>query len=110
MKDVLEEILAHKKVEIAGLDSQALRRVAEQSPIPRDFLSAITGHPAGPKLIAELKRASPSKGVLAPHLDLLEAADICTENGASAISVLTDEKYFGGTLADLQEVTARFAQ
>ena len=104
MKDVLEEILAHKKVEIAELDSQALRRVAEQSPIPRDFLSAITGHPAGPKLIAELKRASPSKGVLAPHLDLLEAADIYTENGASAISVLTDEKYFLGKLQTLYDL------
>ena len=41
MKDVLEEILAHKKTEIAALDAHALRRAAEQSPKPRDFLSAI---------------------------------------------------------------------
>ncbi|MBK7448526.1 MAG: indole-3-glycerol phosphate synthase, partial [Anaerolineales bacterium] len=47
-------------------------------------------------LIAELKRASPSKGILAPHLDLFQVADIYTQNGAAAISVLTDEKFFMG--------------
>jgi indole-3-glycerol phosphate synthase len=52
-------------------------------------------------LIAELKRASPSKGVLAPHLDLLHVADLYTQNGAAAISVLTDEKFFQGSLATL---------
>jgi indole-3-glycerol phosphate synthase len=56
------------------------------------------------RLIAELKRASPSKGILAPHLDLMQVADIYTQNGASAISVLTDEKFFMGKLETLREL------
>ncbi|WP_345107581.1 hypothetical protein [Candidatus Villigracilis vicinus] len=55
-----------------------------------------------PSLIAELKRASPSKGILAPHLDLFQVADIYTQNGAAAISVLTDEKFFQGKLETLR--------
>src|SRR6185503_20048339 len=53
---------------------------------------------------AELKRASPSKGILAPHLDLFQVADIYTQNGASAISVLTDEKFFMGSLETLRQL------
>ncbi len=113
MTNILEQIIAHKKTEIASLDLQALRRAAESSPAPRDFLSAIKrrrntplllGERSGMKLISELKRASPSKGILAPHLDLLQVADIYTENGASAISVLTDEKFFMGKLETLREL------
>ncbi len=55
-------------------------------------------------LIAELKRASPSKGILAPHLDLFQVAEIYAQNGASAISVLTDEKFFLGKLETLREL------
>jgi indole-3-glycerol phosphate synthase len=111
---ILAEILAHKKVEIAALDARALRRAAEASPAPRDFLSALTPFPSpmrergvggrGVRLIAELKRASPSKGILAPHLDLFQVADIYAQNGAAAISVLTDEKYFMGKLETLHEL------
>jgi len=122
--NILEKIIAHKKMEIAALDAQSLRRAADSSPAPRDFLAAIcpplpTGEGLGvredsplllgegsgvrsrPSLIAELKRASPSKGILAPHLDLFQVADTYTENGASAISVLTDEKFFLGNLTTL---------
>jgi indole-3-glycerol phosphate synthase len=128
MTNILDQIIAHKKTEIAVLDAQALRRAAESSPMPRDFLSALSprqfalsGAPAEtkrggrlrmrerrfspcPRLIAELKRASPSKGILAPRLDLFQVADIYTENGASAISVLTDEKFFMGKLETLREL------
>ncbi len=62
----------------------------------------------GVRLIAELKRASPSRGLLAPHLDLLELAQIYADNGASALSVLTDEKFFLGSLDTLH--TLRFKQ
>jgi indole-3-glycerol phosphate synthase len=107
--NILEKILDQKRLEIAALDAQALRRTAEQSPTPRDFLAAIQRRRSGydprrglrPSLIAELKRASPSKGILAPHLDLFQVADIYTQNGASAISVLTDEKFFQGKLETL---------
>jgi len=100
--NILEKILEQKKLEIAALDALRLRRAAESGPTPRNFLSAIArrGRPR-PSLIAELKRASPSKGILAPHLDLFQVADIYTQNGASAISVLTDEKFFMGSLNTL---------
>jgi indole-3-glycerol phosphate synthase len=101
--NILNQILAQKKLEIAALDAQALRHAAEQSPTPRDFLAAMQRRRFGthPSLIAELKRASPSKGILAPHLDLFQVADIYTQNGAAAISVLTDEKFFQGKLETL---------
>jgi indole-3-glycerol phosphate synthase len=115
--NILEKIIEHKKVEIAALDTLALRRAAESSPAPRDFLAALTPTPlpqgegrskrgvrARPSLIAELKRASPSKGILAPHLDLFQVADIYTQNGAAAISVLTDEKFFMGKLETLRQL------
>jgi indole-3-glycerol phosphate synthase len=106
---ILAQIIEQKKLEIAALDAGALRHAAEQSPTPRDFLSAIKRRRFGthPSLIAELKRASPSKGLLAPHLDLFQVADIYTQNGASAISVLTDEKFFMGRLETLRELRAR---
>jgi indole-3-glycerol phosphate synthase len=113
MKNILETILDQKRLEIAALDTPALRRAAESSPAPRDFLAAVTrrrnspllaGEGEGLALIAELKRASPSKGILAPHLDLLEVADLYTQNGASAISVLTDEKFFQGKLETLHQL------
>jgi indole-3-glycerol phosphate synthase len=106
MTNILEEIIAHKQMEIAALDAQAIRRAAESSPAPRDFLAAIKRRRFGthPSLIAELKRASPSKGILAPHLDLFQVADLYTQNGAAAISVLTDEKFFMGKLETLREL------
>jgi indole-3-glycerol phosphate synthase len=115
---ILAKIIEQKNLEIAVLDAQALRRAADSSPAPRDFLAAVFPLPAGDReaprsraeggpgvsLIAELKRASPSKGILAPHLDLFQVADIYTQNGASAISVLTDEKFFMGKLETLREL------
>jgi len=105
---ILAKITAQKKLEIAALDAQALRRAADSSPAPRDFLFALKRRRFGthPSLIAELKRASPSKGILAPHLDLFQVADIYTQNGASAISVLTDEKFFQGSLSNLRRASA----
>jgi len=108
--NILEKIIEQKKLEIAALDAQSLRRAADSSPVPRDFLAALTPTPLpegeGQKLslIAELKRSSPSKGLLAPHLDLFQVADIYTQNGASAISVLTDEKFFMGKLETLRQL------
>ena len=119
---ILAKIIEQKKLEITALDAQAVRRLADSAPAPRDFLEAIRpplpareGDPKGrvrarrrfgthPSLIAELKRASPSKGLLATHLDLFQVADIYTQNGASAISVLTDEKFFMGNLETLHQL------
>jgi len=111
---ILAEIIEHKEVEIVALDARSLRRAAEAAPTPRDFLGALSPRPSGeecPKgrvrsvrLIAELKRASPSKGILAPHLNLFQVAEIYAQNGASAISVLTDAKFFLGKLETLRDL------
>lgn len=104
--NILEKIIEHKQMEIAALDASALRRAVDSSPTPRDFLAALKRRRFSPRpsLIAELKRASPSKGLLAPHLDLFQVADLYTQNGASAISVLTDEKFFMGSLSTLHQL------
>jgi indole-3-glycerol phosphate synthase len=94
--------LAAKRLEIAGLDEAEMRRAALDGPAPRPFLAG-TGD-GQVRLIAELKRASPSRGVLAAHLNLLEVARIYAENGAAAISVLTDEEFFRGRLETLREL------
>src|SRR5512135_2509735 len=110
MNNFLSKIVEQKIIEIAKLDVAVLRVEANSSPEPRDFLSFIQREAARHQvhLIAELKRASPSKGLLAAHLDLYEVADIYAQNGASAISVLTDEKFFLGQLETLK--TLRYTQ
>lgn len=106
MNNILAKIIEQKEIEIAGLDVASLRRAAEQTPTPRDFLSALKSRQVGfpIRLIAELKRASPSKGILAADLDLFQVAEIYANNGAAAISVLTDEKFFQGKLETLREL------
>lgn len=108
MTSILTKILEQKQLEIAALDAPALRHAAKNAPTPRNFLAAITRRATGLPiaLIAELKRASPSKGILAPHLDLLQVAEIYAQNGAAAISVLTDEKFFHGSLETLRALRA----
>lgn len=119
MRGILAEIIAHKQTEVASLDGPALRRKAELAPAPRNFLAALRSSQPMRKesleaagrtvaLIAELKRASPSRGMLAPRQDLFQVAEIYAENGARAISVLTDRKYFQGELKTLQDL--RFKQ
>ena len=108
---ILDEIFAHKRLEVA--ESRRLRplpeveRAASLAPPARNFVSALRETKAlhaSPALIAEIKRASPSRGALAPHLDPPGLARIYRENGAAAISVLTDRQYFQGSLDDLLEV------
>lgn len=109
MSNILGQILAHKETEIRALDAAALRRAAESAPMPRDFAAAVKRQDGpGPKLIAELKLASPSKGLLAPELDLMQVATVYAEQGAAAISVLTDGRFFLGKLESLYAL--RFTQ
>jgi len=96
---MLEAIIAHKREELAARRSKTpvaeLERVAADQPPPRDFASVLRR--SGPlRLLAEIKRGSPSKGLINPDVDVAEAARTYAEVGASAISVLTDEKYFLG--------------
>lgn len=78
-------------------------------PPTRDFTAALRPAPGGVKLLAEVKKASPSRGVIATSFDPVGLATTYARHGAAAISVLTDEKYFQGSLALLEAVRAAVA-
>ena len=106
---ILDEIFAHKQVEVSrrqrAVPMAEMERAALATAPALDFIAAVRRQPlARPRLIAEVKRASPSRGDLAGDLDPLRLASVYQQNGAAAISVLTDEKYFNGRLEDLQAV------
>jgi indole-3-glycerol phosphate synthase len=107
---ILDEILAHKREEVARAKRElapgelaALARAATDP--PRGFRSALLRSPR-PRIVAELKRRSPSRGEIRPDFDPVACAKAYADSGAAAISVLTDERYFGGHLDHLRLVRA----
>jgi indole-3-glycerol phosphate synthase len=108
---ILDEILAHKRVELDAarrrLSPAALAGRAAAAAAPRGFRRALLGR--GTRVIAELKRRSPSKGEIRPDFDPVAIARAYQSGGAAALSVLTDERYFGGSLAVLEAVRAATA-
>ncbi len=104
----LHEILENTRRETAmrkqRLPLAELRRAAESAE-PRPSLAAALARP-GVNIIAEVKMASPSKGVLCTNFDAAETAQTYERGGAAAVSVLTDERFFGGSLLHLDQVTA----
>jgi indole-3-glycerol phosphate synthase len=108
--NVLGQILARKVTEVAerrrAVPESELAARAKDAPPPRPFEAALSG-PGGPvRIIAEVKRASPSAGEIAATLDAPAQARRYAEAGAAAISVLTDGPAFGGSLDDLRAVRA----
>jgi indole-3-glycerol phosphate synthase len=107
---VLDEIVANTRAEVARRKAAVPRATLEQrcrvSPAARDFEGALRPSPASVRLIAEVKKASPSRGVLSSGLDPVALATTYATHGAHAISVLTDQKYFQGSLDDLRRVRA----
>jgi indole-3-glycerol phosphate synthase len=104
--DVLARIVDHKRIELAGSLSRRaeLERLAADSVASRvDFRAALAAQ--RPAIIAEIKQASPSKGVLSADFDPAAMAAVYRAGGAAALSVLTDAQFFRGSLADLE--TAR---
>lgn len=103
----LEEIAAYKRQEIAQAKQARplalLERSLKERPPVRDFREAIH-RPGNLGLIAEVKRASPSAGPIRPGADAVETAKAYEAAGAQAISVLTDAKFFQGSLQDLTRV------
>jgi indole-3-glycerol phosphate synthase len=105
--DILARIVERKRSVVARLqpDRADLERRAAERPPSRDFRAALTRHP--PAIIAEVKKASPSKGVFTGDFRPAEIVKVYAEGGAAALSVLTDEEFFQGALEDL--VAARAA-
>ncbi|XP_014502636.1 indole-3-glycerol phosphate synthase, chloroplastic isoform X2 [Vigna radiata var. radiata] len=110
-RNILEEIVWNKDKEVSQLKERkplsVLKKALENAPPARDFIGALraanerTGLPG---LIAEVKKASPSRGILRENFDPVEIAKSYEKGGAACLSVLTDEKYFKGSFENLEAI------
>jgi indole-3-glycerol phosphate synthase len=112
MSDILNKIIATKREEVAAaLAVKPLAIVEAEAaalPAPRDFVGAVRGKIAAgrPAVIAEIKKASPSKGVIRPDFQPAEIARSYEQHGAACLSVLTDRDYFQGCPEYLRQARA----
>jgi indole-3-glycerol phosphate synthase len=106
---ILDSIVADKMDELERQQEVVplaeLKAAIEHQPPPLDFAAALAGDST--RLIAEVKKASPSKGVLYADLDPAQLADTYASAGAAAISILTESRYFQGNLENLATIRAR---
>ncbi|KAK8694239.1 hypothetical protein V6N13_071794 [Hibiscus sabdariffa] len=110
-RNILEEIIWHKDFEVSQMKEKkpltSLKKFIENAPPTRDFVGALkaahsrTGLPG---LIAEVKKASPSRGIIRENFDPVEIAQAYEKGGAACLSVLTDEKYFKGGFENLDAI------
>ena len=107
MSDKLAEIIATKHEEVEALMSRAghLRSAALQRNEFRGFRAALDRGPDQLGVIAEIKKASPSAGIIDPDFDPIRQAKRYIDGGASCLSILTDEKYFMGSLSYLTKIS-----
>lgn len=109
-RNILEEIIWQKETEVDQMREKLtlgeLRKRVEQLPPPLNFLGALSNSKTRPALIAEVKKASPSKGIIRADFDPVAIAQSYQRGGASAISVLTDQKFFQGSWDNLAKVRA----
>lgn len=105
MKDILNEIIEHKRIEIEAqkktISAENLQANFKER-VPHSLRKALATSSSG--IIAEFKRKSPSKGWINEKADPLTVTQGYQEAGASALSILTDEHFFGGNLKDIQAV------
>jgi indole-3-glycerol phosphate synthase len=109
MSTILDRIVASKRREVAErrdrIPESELERKIASVPAPRNFAAALT-RDGEISVIAEVKKASPSAGVLRAHFDAVALAQTYARHGAAAVSVLTDAPFFQGSLEDLAAIRA----
>ena len=110
-RHILEKIVWHKQQEITqmhrNLPLAELQDRVSNAPSPRDFPLALQQSSSQPSLIAEVKKASPSKGVIRADFDPVEIAQAYERGGAACFSVLTDRKFFQGSFDNLVAIRQR---
>jgi indole-3-glycerol phosphate synthase len=103
---MLSQIISNSLQELEyrkrNLPLAELKKMVLERPLPIDLASALRGK--GVKLVAEVKKASPSRGVIRSDFDPVKIAQIYADNGAAAISVLTETKYFQGSIEHLRDI------
>ena len=108
---VLDQIIAGVREDLAArqrlVSLDQLKEQVSSTPLARDLMAAFTGPDVA--IIAEVKRSSPSKGKLSDIADPAELAYIYASGGAAVVSVLTEERRFGGSLKDLDDVRAKIS-
>ncbi|NJL91224.1 MAG: indole-3-glycerol phosphate synthase TrpC [Coleofasciculaceae cyanobacterium SM2_1_6] len=111
--NILEEIVWYKEGEVTRwrerLPLVTLQKQITLIPPPLDFLAALRDGATKPALIAEVKKASPSKGVIREDFDPVTIAQDYAAGGASCLSVLTDSKFFQGSFENLQRIRSAVA-
>ncbi len=107
-RNILEKIVWHKETEVAQLRERLpladLQRQVLDAPPARDFVTALREGKTSPALIAEVKQASPSKGVMREDFDPVAIAQTYAAHGATCLSVLTDSKFFQGSFDYLAQI------
>ncbi len=109
-QNILEKIVWHKEIEVQThrekLSLNDLKRQITTLPPPQDFLAALRWGKTQPAIIAEVKKASPSQGVIRAEFDPVAIAQAYASGGATCISVLTDQEFFQGSFENLAKIRA----
>ncbi|MEH1900434.1 MAG: indole-3-glycerol phosphate synthase TrpC [Nostoc sp.] len=112
-RHILEEIVLHKRQEVAQMQQElplaSLQKQLNPAPTVRNFLTALQENPNQPSLIAEVKKASPSRGIIRADFDPIAVAQAYEQGGAACLSVLTDQKFFQGSFDNLRNVRQQVA-
>lgn len=112
-RHILEEIVWYKKQEVAQMQQElpltSLQQQLTAAPNVRNFLTALQQNSSQPSLIAEVKKASPSRGVIRADFEPVAIAQAYERGGAACLSILTDQKFFQGSFENLRAVRSQVA-